>query len=162
MSSIKRSLLQERRRGREGEGGREGGEGGREGGEGGKEEKEGGKKEREGGKEEKEGRRRRRERRRRGREGERIEDMKKRGRGRVKFRSGVRGLSITYLGTLPTPTALGMSPLARLLGEAVPTSGSNLTYRLWRARALGYKKGEDSINLHILSTVRRSALPHQC
>ena len=124
-------------------------------------------KEKEGGKEEKEGRRRRRERRRRerrrrGREGERIEDMKKRGRGRVKFRSGVRGLSITYLGTLPTPTALGMSPLARLLGEAVPTSGSNLTYRLWRARALGYKKGEDSINLHILSTVRRSALPHQC
>lgn len=53
-----------------------------------------------------------------------------------------------------------MSFWALLFGEPVPTSGSNLTYRLWRARTLGYRKGGQSIN--ILSTIRRLALPHQC
>ena len=85
-------------------------------------------------------------------------ERRRRGGGEKKEERG--GCSPPYLGTRPTPTAVGMSPWALLLGEPVPTSGSNLTYRLWRARTLGYMKGGQSIN--ILSTIRNLALPHQC
>ena len=100
------------------------------------------------------------ERKERGRE-KRMEDN--RGRGRMKFHisaTNFPSVGCPYLGTRPTPTAVGMSPWALLLGEPVPTSGSNLTYRLWRARTLGYMKGGQSIN--ILSTIWNLALPHQC